>query len=465
MVFTAIFAITPGARVAVAQTAVTTDSIESLTLSRERVRAERRRWEKLVEVQKDLAQHPHRLAEATEDAAREMKGAGTGLVVEGLTGGLSNFLSLQAEYARAAGDGPLAERYRLAGTLVSASHTLLIKDLVTPHDPSQRKPSAAANDTINKLNTALTLVIVTQVKDPIVRDGLTASLDLSKGLSGFLTAYLNGDEITMMKLLPATQAVLAGTLTMTKALATKASKEELQNLAVTLSARIPAFGRVATMMTTTALKDANLSLALANIGWGSYAFSMGLDLEAQAEEIRDDQQRAAVKLQRLLPRAKVEIARANEIEQRLTASIEAMQPAPPPPRIVLPSTSFVDNWVLQPSSAKALPDTLSAVGATPSLVVSITVKELERKQDQFRDATQEEREEERRRLEEARRAARKEARRRVAEQRLWAQRADIENDTRSAPSSSHSVSADHSSSYDMSRPRRALENARTWRLP
>jgi hypothetical protein len=439
-----------------ARPARTNNSREVLMLERDRVRAERRRWEKLIEVQQTLSRNPHHLARAAEDAARELKGNGIELVVEGLTGGLSNFLSLQAAYAKADNDESLKQQYKVAAATVSTIHTLLIKDLVKQKDPNKWKPSVSTEDMINKLNSALKLVILIRVRDKNLRNGLTASLDLSKGMSGFLNAYLHGDQITMTKLLPATKAVLAGTLTMIKALAANPNQEDLKGLANALAKRIPAFGPMAKLMATTALTNFNISLALANIGWGGYALTMGMNLEAQAEEIRDNQQKAAVKLQRLLPRAQAEIARAAEAERRLTVIVESMG-SEQLPRVVQPSMRFIDNGIKRPIAPAALPDTLSAVRGFPSLAISITVPELKRRQDQFREETRRERDEERRRLNEARRIAREKARRRAKKQRAWARQADIENDTRSV-SPSYSVSPSRSSKTDFSRMRSVINS-------
>lgn len=451
---------------AFAQTPADDGIRERLELERTRVVAEKHRWERFVDIQQGLARDPGQLARATEDAARELKGNGLSLVVEGATGGLSSFLSLQSAYASIAKDKKSAEQFKLASTLVSSVNTLVIKDIFQPI-PDKWTPSTATMDELGKLNTVLKLIVLTQVKDKNLRDGLDASLDLAKGTSGFLTAYLSGDQVNMQRLLPAVQGVLSGTLTMTKALAAEGPKNfKLQGVAASIAEEMPMFGPVAKMMATTALTDANISLALANIGWGSYAMTNGFLLEAQAEEIRANQLQAAATMAQLLPKAKSAIDRAKESERRLTAELDALGPAPPPqPAAVQPSARFIDDgprFTLAPAS---LPATLTAIHETPSLNIKMTILEIDRRVGEQRDITREERAEQHRREEEARRqqeaarrAAREEARRLAAEQRRWAEQAEAENDSRDN-SPSRSISSGRSgSNVDFERVRQRIQS-------
>lgn len=461
--------LTPGAD-APAQGSANDEVRARLERDRDRVVAEKRRWERLVDIQQELARDRGRLARTTEDAARELSANGRSLVVEGLTGGLSNFLKLQKAYAKEAGDRRTEQQFQTADTILSSFHTLVVKDLVQPARANWT-PSAATNDAIARLNAALKLVILAQVRDPNVAAGLNASLDLTKSMSGFLNAYLTDDRVTMQQVLPAVQGVLAGTLAMTKALAVSPSTAELEGVGAAIAQRLPGFAPVAKMMATTALTDFNISLALANIGWGGYAMTNGFLLEVQAEEIRNNQAQAAATIGKLLPRARAEIARAEEAERRLTVALDALGPAQPRLPAVQPSARFLDDaprYTLAPAS---LPATVTAIRETPSLNVRITMLELDRRVDQQRATTEREREAEQRRREEAqrqaeaaRRAARAEARRVAAERRRWAERADIENDRRS-DRPSRSVPSERSSNMDgLERARRAIERARNVRF-
>ena len=450
---------------ALEQTAADNGVRDQLEVERTRVVAEKRRWERFVGIQQELARDPGRLARASEDAARELKGNGLSLVVEGATGGLSSFLSLQSTYAGIAKDKKSVDQFKLASTLVSSVNTLVIKDLVQPM-PDKWTPSAATMDELGKLNTVLKLIILTQVRDKNLRDGLDASLDLAKGTSGFLTAYLSGDQVNMQRLLPAVQGVLSGTLTMTKALAAAGPNNfKLQGVAASIAEEIPMFGPVAKMMATTALTDFNVSLALANIGWGSYAMTNGFLLEAQAEEIRSNQLQAAATMAQLLPKARAEIARATERELRLTAELDALGPAPPHPPAVQPSARFMDDGPRFALTPARLPAMVTAIQDTPSLNIKITIQELDRRVGEQRNITRQERDEQRRREEEARRqqeaarrAAREEARRLVAEQRRQAQRADVENDRRDDPQPRSISSGRSSSNIDFERVRRRIDS-------
>lgn len=456
--------LTPGAD-ALAQGAANDEVRARLERDHDRVVAEKRRWERVVDIQQELARDPGRLARATEDAARELSANGRSLVVEGVTGGLSNFLKLQKAYAKEAGDRRTEQQFQTADTILTSFHTLVVKDLVQPA-PANWTPSAATNDALARLNAVLKLVILAQVRDPSVAAGLNASLDLTKSMSGFLNAYLTDDKATMQQMLPAIQGVLAGTLAMTKALAAAPSTAELEGFGAAIAQRLPGFAPVAKMMATTALTDLNISLALANIGWGGYAITNGFLLEVRAEEIRNNQGQAAATIGKLLPRAHAEIARAEEAERRLTVALDALGPAPPRLPAIQPSARFLDDaprYILAPAS---LPATVTAIRETPSLNVRITMLELDRRVGDQISTTEQEREAERRRIEEARRlaeerrrAAREEARRVAAEQRRWARQADIESDQRSDPPS-RSVPSERSSGMDgLERARRAIERA------
>jgi hypothetical protein len=441
-----------------AQSRADDDVRTRLELDRERVVAEKHRWERFVTTQQGLARDPGRFARASEDAARELEGNGRSLAFEGVTRGFSSFLSLQSAYATAAKDEKSAHGFKLASALVSSVNTLVIKDLALPTS-AKWTPSAATMDALGKITTALKLITLTQIRDKNLRDGLDASLDLSNGTAGFLTAYLSGDELTMQRQLPAVQGLLAGTLTMTKALAAAGPGNfKLQGVAASLAQQVPMFGPIAKMMATTALIDVNISLALANIGWGSYALINGFLLEAEAKEIRANQLQAAAAMGRLLPKAMREIARATESERRLTAELDGLGPAPQRQPAVQPSARFMDDgqsFTLAPAS---LPATISAIHDTPSLDIKITIRSLDRRLGEQREATRQEREEQRRREEDARRQD--EARRLAAEQRRWARSADLENDTRDDPPSRSVPSERAGNMAGLDRARRVVESAK-----
>lgn len=448
-----------------AQDAADEDLRARLENDRVRVVAQKQRWERFVAVQQELARDPGRLARAAEEAASELRASGVSLVAEGATAGLSNLLSLQGTYARIARDRKAADQFKRAAAFVSAANTLLIRDFARPDAASARKPSAETMEALGKVNAVLKLVVLTQVRDKTLRDGLDASLELTKANADFLTAYLGGDAITMKRLLPVVQSALSGTLTMTRALATRPSNFKLQGVAASIAQELPAFAPVAKMMATTALTNFNISLALANIGWGAYAVTNGFLLESQAEAIRADQLQAAAHMARLLPRARAEIARAAAAERRLTASLDALGPAPPRPPVIQPSARFVDDaprYALAPAS---LPAAMTAIRQAPSLTITLSVVELDRRVDGQRAITAREREAERQRQEQARRAAREEARRRAAAERERARQADVDNDARGEDQPSRSAAPDPSrTNAGLERARRVIEEAKTWKF-
>jgi hypothetical protein len=144
-------------------------------------------------------------------------------------------------------------------------------------------------------------------------------------------------------------------------------------------------------MASTALTDFKISIALAQIGFGTYGMLAGYGLMQQAQQIYEQQQQAAVILQRLLPRAREQIRRAEEETARLQAELDTLQSRAEPPLSVLPARRFIDNGVGVPARWSNLPFTLDSIQNLPG--VTSTITEAER----------------RRRLEEA------EARRRAAE--------------------------------------------------
>ena len=419
--------------------------IDALTTELERTRAQGQRWERLIATQRELAQHPDKFAYAAQEAARDLKGNGRELVFEGLSGGLSNFLKLNSAYTKSK---KVKEGLELAASNIEEFYTLAIKDHVKAEDPDQWKPSNQVTESIEKSHAALNFLVVDGLPKGPVRDGIKGAMDISKGTLSFVTAYVQGDEPKMSANLGSLQSLLAGMKDvlplLTESPAGK-SAAELEGLLAVIAERNPAFGAVAKMMGTTALTDVNLALAIANFTWGSYALTRGFALQAEADEIRENQAEASLKLSRLLPRAQRELARAQAEEHRLEAALDLLTGGAGPSRIVQPSDRFIDDGARLPVQPASLPDTLSAIQRIPPLQLALTADAIEQSLTDFRNTTEREREEKRQQLA-AEKAARERARRAAEEQRRWAREREREERAAASRRSSSSSSSSSGSS-------------------
>lgn len=391
------------------------------------VEMRRERWRRVIETQQTLAQHPEKLSQAAADAARDLRDSGREMVFDGVSGGLSNVLKLQAYYAR--DDRVTARRLKEAAAGVEFAYKLFVKERVGGAKKGEAKPE----EVLDKVNATIGLG-VEEISDPKVRGMVKAMMGLSKGTTGFLSAYARDDRPQMSKRFGDVQSLLGGTLAMMSAMSATEDPEELAGRAALIAARFPEFGDAAKFMATTALTDFNLALALANVGWGTYGMWSGYDLENQAEAIREQQQKAAVILQRLLPRARQEVLQAQEEEARLRTQLEAVEAREPLPLAVLPSQRFIDDGVAVPARETNLPLTLDVIRELPAVTSGITEEEKRRRERAAREA-------ERRRLAEA-----EEARREARRQRLYAEERDdsyrLSRQDSSAGSSGGSSSGD-----------------------
>jgi hypothetical protein len=90
--------------------------LAKLNVELDHARAEQRRWQKVIDTQKDLTQRPDKFSSLAEDAAHELKASGTDLVIDGVTAGISGSLNLHSKYL-----GPKAARkFKECASLVDA---------------------------------------------------------------------------------------------------------------------------------------------------------------------------------------------------------------------------------------------------------------------------------------------------------------------------------------------------------
>lgn len=370
-------------------------------------RAEQRRWQRVIDTERDLTQHPDKFAKAAEGAARDLKASGQDLVVEGVTGGLCSSLNIAGSSIRK--DKELAERFHLASATIKAAYTDILKDHLTSENAGETKPSEQTKKKIEMLEDTLGVLKAT-IRDKKMESAFGASLDTHVAALQFLNAYLSNDEPGMQKYLPATKAMLEGTLDILKGLSAH-RETTLEGYLSEVARRVPEFGPVAKNLAKLGTEEAALAINVANIGFGAGGIARGMELSAEAQEIRASQMEAAKKLHALLPKAKRELAAAEREERRLRATLNALNhvttPAP-----VLPSERFIDSSQGVPARDAHPLDIDAALNERPAITHGFTPEALDRLSREFRQKSAADlarREAERRAIERARRIAQQEA--------------------------------------------------------
>lgn len=372
-------------------------------------RAEQRRWKHLIDLEQDLTQHPDKFASAAADAAKDLKASGRDLVVEGVTGGLCSSLNLAGSSVR--NDKELEHRFRFASATVKAAYTDILKDHLTSENAGDTKPSEETKKKIEMLEDTLGVLKVA-IKDKKIESTFGASLDTHVAALQFLNAYLNDDEQGMQKYLPATKAMLEGTLDILKGLSAH-RETTLEGYLREVAQQVPEFGPVAKNLAKLGTEEAALAINAANIGFGAGGIARGMELTAEAEEIRTSQMQAAKRLHALLPKARRELAAAEREERRLAAVFSALNHVMPPAQDpVLPSERFIDNSQGAPARDVQPLDIDAALNERPAIAHGFTPEALARFSQQFKEKSAADlarREAERRAIERARRIAQQEA--------------------------------------------------------
>src|SRR5262249_1695064 len=157
--------------------------------------------------QKMLSQRPDNLSQAVMDAAKDLKESGRELVFEGVSGGLANVMKLCAHYARQ--DKRLEQRLEEGVAATEFAYTVFVKERVGAANKEDHK----TEDIIEKLNVTLGLITV-RIADPNLKRMVEATIALSKGTTGFLSAYLRDDQVTLDKTFGNAYSLLEGTLSM-----------------------------------------------------------------------------------------------------------------------------------------------------------------------------------------------------------------------------------------------------------
>ena len=343
-----------------AQEARNAAKIEKLQLRLLQAEAERTRWQRVIDTQQELARDPEKFSKAAREASRSLKASGTDLVYEGITGGLSGYLGMQSLLAEGNGSEKAKRAYKLAADGVDAAWVLLVKDHIASGDAEGLKPSEDVNRSIDK-GKAILVTVADSLTDPALKEAMGGAAQVYAASFQFLNAYAVNDEPGMSKYLPALGSMLQGTLNLVHGLATNDEVAEAM------------------------LTGNQLQLAALNIGIGAYGLARGFELGRDADAIREHQMEAAVRLQRLLPRARSEVARAEAAESRIRMQIAALGGAPPPlSRTVQPSKQYADNFLSGPQAGAQVFDIVAAMDDRSGLGKGITPQAIARLADTFR---------------------------------------------------------------------------------
>jgi hypothetical protein len=352
-------------------------------------------------------------------------------MVEGVTGAVAGFLNLQAEAARPHSNAAL--QYKRAAAAVNALSNDLIKDHIANEEGANVSMAEKNTRAIDKLEST-TRLAAQYVPDPRLREALNASISFHTSGLQFLNAYLANDETEMRKYLPATKSMLQGTLEVLKGLSTHDAKR-LTGLLAEMGAAFPEVTAVAKVMSKPVVEQAEVAVALAYAGVGAWGVARGLELSAEADEIRDRQMEAAIRLRRLLPKARIEVAQAEAEEKRLAAELQTLlgNSAASQSRTVQPSQAFLDNGVGSPPSMLEAFSFFEQVDNGPKLTSGFTPEALSALEAKFRkdstadldrrEAIRQAEAEARRLAEEARRAAE----RRAQQLERWSRESSREN--------------------------------------
>lgn len=417
-------------------------------------RAEERRWQRLIDTERDLAQHPDRFSAAAEDAARTLKASGRDLVIEGVTGGLSSSLSLMAY--NVGEKTPSGRNFARAAAASKAAYSDFIEEHLASEN-SGEKSSEKNKKAIEKLENTIGFA-TTFVKDPKFAEAVKASGSMHVAALQFLNAYFDDDEPGMQKYLPGTKAMLEGTLDVMRGLSIH-RPETLEGYLKAVAKEVPEFGPIAKNIAVAGTEEAAFVISLANVAFGSAGIARGFELSAQAEEIRDNQMQAARRLHDLLPRARTELAAAQREEQRITAALGGRADSTSQTRTVLPSERFMDDAAGTPSQAGHASAVAATLEQRATIQHGLTPDTLARLGQEFKqksDADLARREAERRALERAMREA--EAERRGLERaRSQAQQYGSRSSPEARSSSTGREYGNHS--YDLSHARAVVNSA------
>jgi len=356
-------------------------SLETLQARREAARFERLRWERLIAIQADLAQHPNKLASSVADAADELRSEGRSLTIEGVSMGLSSACeTTSAVIQESKKDWRTAKKLADAAATIDATHKIFIEDLAKgSKDPEK------ADAELEKAMAALRLA-ARDAPDKETREQVEALLSIGEPTIKLLSGLIRGDKRTTEEEYALMKDTVTGMRSMMLAYIQHRKPEEWIGMGKTLAQTFPQFGRFAGVMASTGmgLGAANFLNAVASVCVGGYAWHEGIGLEELAEDLRTDQQHAAMKLQVLLPHARQALASARRREAYLDRMIQSMEgeKSSTPRQSVPPSRAVLDDGSGIPSNVYfTLPSTLTVLQNSPAMTYHLTKNEVRRREE------------------------------------------------------------------------------------
>jgi hypothetical protein len=356
-------------------------SLETLQARREAARVERARWERLISIQADLAQHPNKLASSVADAAEELHSEGRSLTIEGVSMGLSSAFETTSTVIREGRkDWRTAKKLSDAATRIDATYKIFIADLAK----GQKDPKKADAE-LEKAVAALH-VAAREAPNKETREQMEALLSIGEPSIKLLSGLIRGDKRTTEEEYALMKDTVTGMRAMMLAYIQHRKPEEWIGVGKALAQKFPQFERFAGVMASTGmgLGTANFLNSVASVCVGGYAWHEGIGLEDLADDLRADQQHAAMKLQILLPHARQALASAIRREAQLDRMIASMERGNPliNRQFVPPSRRILDNGSGVPSNIYSnLPSTVAVLRNSPAMTYHLTKNEMRRREE------------------------------------------------------------------------------------
>jgi hypothetical protein len=356
-------------------------SLEALRARREAAHLERMRWDRLIVVQADLAQHPEKLASSVDAAAKELHDEGRSLAVEGVTMGLSSACETASEVFRVwKKDWRTAKKLADAAAAIDATQKVFIEGAV--RDPRvAEKADAGLEKAVSILRLA-----AREAPDKESREQLEAVLSIGEPGMKLLSGLIRDEERPAGEKLQLLDDTLRGIRALMLAHIQHRNPREWIEAGKTIAQRFPQVGKFAGAVTGTGvgLSGANFLNNVASACVGGYAWREGYKLEELADDLRADQQHAAMTLQVLLPHARKARASAIREEARLDRMIQSMERGYPasPPQLVPPSRRVLDDGAGIPSDLySSLPSTMELLRGSPAMTYHLTRNEVRRQEE------------------------------------------------------------------------------------
>lgn len=359
------------------QTKSPSASLDTLRTRLASARLERTRWERVIAVQADLAQHPNKLASAASEAADELQSEGRSLTVEGLTLGVSGVCATGAAMLTGK-DWRTAKKLTDAVAAIEASHKVFVEGLTRGAKQPEKTDAG-----LEKAAAALKLA-VRGAPDKKTRDEVDALISIGTPALKLLSSLMRGDQRTTEEDYALMKDTMEGTRAMMLAFIQHRNPKDWIGVGRAVAKAYPKLGAFAGAVAAKGVVIANLLNSVASAAVGGYAWHEGIQLESLAEDLRANQQRAAMMLQRLLPHARQARESALRRETRLARLVQAIERANPPASAasVPPSRRILDDGLgIPPKLYSGLSVTLTVLQTSPPMTYHLTRNEIRRREE------------------------------------------------------------------------------------